>query len=104
MFTVTKQWVLDHSTTGKSGWTREQLAILGYSWPPPSGWLEAIEGIQISSGRRVKFEFLCNREAALEQKIKAEKRYREMEQVVYYTWPTADGWDGSFEKPEGWWR
>lgn len=104
MFTVTKQWILEYSTTGKSGWTREQLAILGYSWPPPTGWLEAAEGIEITPGKRIKFEFLCNREAAAQKKIEDAKRHSQMEQVVYYTWPTADGWDGSFEKPAGWWR
>ena len=104
MFTVTKQWILEYSTTGKSGWSREQLAILGYSWPPPTGWLEAAEGIEITPGKRIKFEFLCNREAAAQKKIEDAKRHEEMGEVVFYTWPTADGWDGSFEKPAGWWR
>jgi len=52
----------------------------------------------------IKFEFHCNREAAMQKKVEDEKRHREMEEVVYYTWPTADGWAGSFEKPAGWWR
>lgn len=104
MFTVTKQWILEYSTTGKSGWNREQLAALGFSWPPPTGWLEAAEGMEIRPGMRIKFEFHCNRESAAKKKAEDEARYREMEQVVYYTWPTADGWAGSFEKPAGWFR
>lgn len=104
MYTVSKQWILEHSTTGKGGWTREQLDALGFSWPPPTGWLDLMEGKEIRPAMRIKFEFHCNREAAAKKKVEDGKRYREMEQVVYYTWPTADGWAGSFEKPAEWFR
>lgn len=104
MFRVTKQWILEYSTTGSGGWTRKQLEALGYPWPPPTGWLEAIEGTEIRPGMRVRFEYHCNREAAAQKKIEDAARHEEMAEMIFYTWPTADGWTSSFTKPEGWFR
>ncbi len=28
--------------TPKGGWTREQLAQWGVSWPPPKGWMDKL--------------------------------------------------------------
>lgn len=46
MFTITDQWLMDNRTDG-GGWTREQLAVLGVSWPPKSGWKDRVIGTQI---------------------------------------------------------
>lgn len=29
---------IENARTAKGGWTREQLARWGVSWPPPKGW------------------------------------------------------------------
>ncbi len=37
---LTREEVLD-LRTNKGAWTRKTLEMLGVSWPPPKGWLEA---------------------------------------------------------------
>lgn len=44
---VTKEWIHANKTEN-GGWTARQLKCLGVSWPPTSGWIERIEGDDIS--------------------------------------------------------
>jgi hypothetical protein len=37
MVAVTREFI-DSGRSIAGGWTREQLAVLGVSWPPPKGW------------------------------------------------------------------
>jgi ribonuclease HI len=41
------------STAG--GWTKEQLGILGVSWPPESGWRKRVIGTEITSEQAERF-------------------------------------------------
>lgn len=34
---------IEAAKTANGGWTREQLAAWGVSWPPPKGWRKALE-------------------------------------------------------------
>lgn len=107
MHTVTKQWLKEYSSGhSKGGWTKAQLETINVSWPPPKGWLEALIGSMVEDSQRAEFERLGkqHREAQARERAEAEVRYQRMSQEVYYTWPTVEGWDGSFEKPAGWWR
>lgn len=36
--------ILERGKTGADSWTRQQLTILGVSWPPTKGWKSEIEG------------------------------------------------------------
>lgn len=40
--TVPTQAEIDAARTPRGGWTREQLAAWGVSWPPPKGWRKAL--------------------------------------------------------------
>jgi hypothetical protein len=107
MFTVTKQWVMTHSSGNlRGGWTKAQLEAISLSWPPPKGWLEALIGSMLEDDQRNEFERLGrqHRETQARDKAEAEVRYARMSEEVYYTWPVDDGWNGSFKKPAGWWR
>ena len=33
---------IDEARTANSGWTKDQLAEWGVSWPPPRGWKEGL--------------------------------------------------------------
>ena len=57
-FTVTKQWIHDNTTTGGS-WTANQLKILGVSWPPPKGWINRVDGMELCDVDQQKFEQLA---------------------------------------------
>lgn len=107
MFTITKHWLKVHSSGhSRGGWTKDQLASIGVSWPPPSGWIDALIGSMVEEGQRADFERLGmeHRETQAREQAAAEARYERMSEEVFYTWPTASGWTGSTKKPEGWWR
>jgi hypothetical protein len=55
MHIVTHEWV-EKNATGKASWTREQLKIVGVSWPPQRGWKTRINGIGIPDEAARKFE------------------------------------------------
>lgn len=55
MFKVTKEW-LKRNTTGKNGYRATQIRALGYSYPPPKGWLRNIVGKEITLAQRDAFE------------------------------------------------
>lgn len=107
MITVTKRWLMDHSSgNARGGWTKAQLEAIGLSWPPPKGWVDALIGSMLEDSQRAEFERLGNqhKESQARERAEAEIRYQRMSEEIFYTWPTKNGWKGSFEKPEGWWR
>ena len=53
-FLVTREWVQSHINFGTP--TATQLAILGETWPPMTGWLPRIVGLRICESSRVAFE------------------------------------------------
>lgn len=107
MFTVTKHWLTDNSSSGsRGGWTKAQLEAIGIGWPPPKGWVDALIGSMVEDDQREKFERLGKeyRMALVRERAEAAARHEQMTREVYYTWPTPKGWQGSFTKPAGWWR
>lgn len=46
--------LVQEAMTGVGGWTREQLAILGVAWPPPSGWKAECFGRFITPSQRTQ--------------------------------------------------
>ena len=54
-FIVTGDWLAQHATA-HGGYTKQQLARLGVSWPPKNGWKESVAGKAISQADRVAFE------------------------------------------------
>lgn len=42
--------------TKKGAWTRYQIVALGISWPPQQGWIDKIEGHEISEENAKRFE------------------------------------------------
>lgn len=52
---ITEGW-LDLHRTPQGAWTREQLAAIGVSWPPPRGWKRAAVGREISPEQQRVFE------------------------------------------------
>jgi 5-methylcytosine-specific restriction endonuclease McrA len=71
MFTVTRKW-LSENTTRKGGYLAVQIHALGYSYPPPKGWLKQIVGKQITFSQRDAFA------AGAFSKEEARKRLREI--------------------------
>lgn len=55
LFTITSQWISDCST-GKGGWTKKQLNVLGLSWPVTKGWKKTLIGKSIDLETKTKFE------------------------------------------------
>ena len=105
MFTITKHWLREFSSgNSRGGWTKAQLEAVGVSWPPPKGWLDAVIGLEIEDSAKADFERLCNREFLMQQRTQDAARHEEMAEMVFYTWPTSDGWTSSLTKPEGWFR
>lgn len=41
---LTSKLLHEAATDGYSGWNREQLELLGMSWPMPAGWLRRLVG------------------------------------------------------------
>lgn len=57
MFEVTEDWV-KANRSGKGGWNRQQLELLGVKWPPIRGWLNETVGRQITDVDKQRFESL----------------------------------------------
>jgi hypothetical protein len=55
-FLVTDEWLMRHSTTGQTGWTRKQLQALGVAWPLTTGWKSGVIGRRITAAQRRNFE------------------------------------------------
>jgi ribosomal protein L33 len=43
---ITRDWLIENTNHGAP--TRAQLAVLGVAWPPPSGWMRELVGMEIS--------------------------------------------------------
>lgn len=54
MIKITQEFI-DSGKSHAGGWSREQLRILGVSWPPEAGWRERIEGTEILTLEAEKF-------------------------------------------------
>ena len=59
MFKITNEW-LDANKTIKGGWTREQVNVLGLSWPLRKNWKKGVIGNFILQSDRIKFENAAN--------------------------------------------
>jgi len=59
MFKITNEW-LDKHRTKNGGWTREQVNVLGLSWPLRKNWKKGITGCSILQSDRIKFESAAN--------------------------------------------
>lgn len=59
---ITREWIQEHATAPKGGWTRAQLKLLGVPWPPPHGWLTNLwwNEVEISDETALKFEAFGN--------------------------------------------
>ena len=69
---LTKKFINDHRT--KSGaWTREQLRIIGVSWPPVKGWQSLVDGKEITGAQ--KAEFILGKTKPARSKTSLEKCY-----------------------------
>lgn len=54
-FVVTREWIFQHRQC--SGlWTAPQIEALGFSFPPPNGWLDSVVGTEISADQVRRFE------------------------------------------------
>ena len=51
---ITQEFVNKHKTE-KGGFTREQLLILGVSWPPKKGWMRNVIGKEITDEQEKRF-------------------------------------------------
>lgn len=68
--TITRQFI-DLGASGKCGWTKEQLALLGIVWPPARGWSRRIVGTEIEEA--IAHQFLSMRG----HKLKRNKELRQ---------------------------
>lgn len=55
MFTVTADWIKACCSV-RGGYTRDQLAAVGVSWPPQKGWPRLLVGRQLTEEQRQQFE------------------------------------------------
>lgn len=51
---ITKEF-LEQGRAENGAWTRAQLEVIGVSWPPKKGWMEAVIGTSVSSSRAEAF-------------------------------------------------
>ncbi len=59
---VTNEFI-DRGRNGPGGWKREQLAIIGISWPPLKGWKKRAIGREITERDAGRFLQLGGAEA-----------------------------------------
>ena len=52
---VTREWIFAHRTE-RGAWTREQIEALGIKWPPRIGWIDRLDGTQITDAAAWDFE------------------------------------------------
>lgn len=103
MFKVTREWLKAQASSKGSGFTRNQLAVVGIGWPPLKGWVENLVGSVITDEQKLKFE-QCSGKTAFEAEKKRQAAYIAASRP-YYTWPDSTsriGWRGSWEKPSWW--
>ena len=55
MHTITADWIFSNKTE-RGGWTKQQLRLIGISWPAGKGWIEQVAGTQISLEAKSEFE------------------------------------------------
>ena len=53
---ITEAWIRDHVNYGAPN--RDQVKLLGLTWPLRSGWMQSVEGNHISDEDAAKFEIL----------------------------------------------
>lgn len=51
---VTEEFI-ESGKSPRGGWTREQLRLLGVSWPPPKGWKQGVLGVCIPKATAEEF-------------------------------------------------
>jgi hypothetical protein len=54
MFTITDAWIEAHRSD-RGGWTKDQCAAIGVSWPAAHGWKRQAVGRQITDEARARF-------------------------------------------------
>lgn len=47
--------ILTENRSARGGYTKDQLAALGVSWPPKKGWLKKMIGMEISQDELDRF-------------------------------------------------
>jgi len=55
MFTITKRWLEDNKTKN-GGYTKRQMDIIGFTHPPPKGWMKECCGQLIQNDDAFCFE------------------------------------------------
>ena len=96
MFVMTRQWV-----KANGPWTAAKFEVVGYSWPPPAGWVDLLVNELIDDEQKAKVEQLHVEQMA--KKAARAKRHERMQEGVYYTWPDGNGsFNGSASKPDWW--
>ena len=43
---VTREFIMQ-GRSERGGWTKDQLALLGVTWPPEAGWIQRVVGKEI---------------------------------------------------------
>lgn len=70
---ITREFIMSGSTNGHAGWNREQLAVIGVSWPPINGWMSRVIGNELSDAKAKLFLGLKGeKQFSLRQRIKNE--------------------------------
>lgn len=104
MFKVTRDWIRTHASNNGSGFTRDQLTVLGL-WPTQKGWMNQLVGSEITDEQKTQFEALSGRSAYLAEKQRKADYDKKAADDVLYTWPDPNhwmGWNMSKTKP-AWW-
>lgn len=57
---VITEELIESGKSERGGWTKAQLAILGVSWPPESGWKRKVIGAIIPQSEALRFVELRN--------------------------------------------
>jgi hypothetical protein len=52
---ITKEYIMANRTN-KGAWTKPQIEALGIDWPPRAGWMDDVEGDEISDEMAEQFE------------------------------------------------
>ena len=51
---VTREFIMQ-GRSERGGWTKDQLALLGVTWPPEAGWIQRVVGTEISAEAAAAF-------------------------------------------------
>lgn len=74
---LTREAILDNRTD-RGSWTRGQLESLGVSWPPQYGWLDRLDGTEISDAQWQRFIEMRNVRAGKLKVIKKQEKMKEI--------------------------